>query len=144
MVSSYAAFALQKAIDVALSADATLLALLGSGNNECIISNPVQSHPPLPYIVLGDHTSTSFDTKTRSGNETTLNLHVFSQSGDNEECSTIIDRIVTVLNYQNLTMTGQSLCLLRFDDFATIQIEDTDNLKTFHGILRFKAITQVS
>jgi|DEB19_MinimDraft_3_1074340.scaffolds.fasta_scaffold00464_3 hypothetical protein len=143
-MAAFSAFQIQKAIDAVLVADSTLLALLGSGTSASIVANPVQSNPVFPYVAYGDSLSSEWSTKSKAGAETTIDLHVFSQTGDQEQCAAIMDRLHTLLHFADLTVTGNSIVFIMWDSFATIQIDDTDERITFHGIIRFKAITQAN
>lgn len=143
-MSAFSAFQIQKAIDAVLIADATLLAMLGSGTSAGIVANPVQSNPVLPYITYGDPIAIDWGTKSKAGADTTIDLHVFSETGDPEECANIIDRIHTLLHFANLTVSGNALVFIKWDDFSTIQTESTDERITYHGIIRFRAVTQAN
>ena len=143
-MSAFSAFQIQKAIDAVLTADATLLAMLGAGTSAGIVANPAQSNPSFPFISYGDPIAVDWGTKSRAGADTTVDLHVFSQTGDPEQCANIIDRIHTLLNFADLTVSGNSLVFIKWDDFSTIQLESTDERITYHGITRFRAVTQAN
>ena len=143
-MGAISAFQLQKAIDATLIADSTLLALLGTGTSASIVANPVQSNPVFPYISFGESISNEWTTKTKNGAETTIDLHVFSQTGDQEQCAAILDRIHTLLHFADLTVSGNSLVFIIWDSFSTSMVDDTDERITFHGIIRFRAITQAN
>jgi hypothetical protein len=140
-MSHYSAFQLQKAIYTALTNNAVLTALLGDGSDG-VVSNPAQCEQlAFPYIVIGDHTARSWNTKSKSGAELTLTIHAFSESGDNEEVCTLLDQVIGTLDKQQLSVSGHYLVLMRWDDFATTLIESTEERVTFHGVVRFRAIT---
>lgn len=137
-------FKLQKAIDSILSADSTLLNLLGDDSSAGIVANPVVQKPAFPYVVYGNSSSISWDTNSTIGAETTIDIHVFSQSGDQEECATIMERIKNLLHRASPSISGEAVVFLVWDDFDTIEREATESLVTYHGISRFKAVTQAA
>lgn len=137
-MSGYPGEALQAGIYAALKADGTLMGAIDD------IYDHVPSNSPFPYLVIGEMNATNFDDKTSDGADTTFNLHVFSRKRDKREVHQIFSHIHDVLHNgeSNVTVSGHTLILIRWDNFATIVRENTDNMITYHGIMRYRALTR--
>ena len=66
---------------------------------------------------------------------------MFSRSGDNEESEDILNDVHRVLHNINMSVTNHELVFFKYDDFSAVEREKTDNLITFHGMIRFRAKT---
>lgn len=141
-MAGFSGFEVVKAIDGVISVDATLLALLGAGTSAGIVSNPQESEPAFPYIMIGDYTASAFDTKDKHGSEVMATLHVWSQSGDPEECNNILKRLHILLHDVQLTVASNDFLLILWDGLSEIVRDTTDGLLTYHGIIRFRCITR--
>ena len=134
---------LQVAVDTALRADATLIALLADGVDG--IYDGVPQDSVFPYVVIGDDTVRPFDTMTEDGAEATLTIHTWdSPDADSDQIGfsttkQIMSAIVDALDQATLSVTGHTLVLLRFEFSHTFL--DPDGL-TRHGVQRFRALTQ--
>lgn len=108
-----------------------------------VFSNPAElSEITYPYAQVGDHTTTDWSSKSFDGVEITTTLHVYTQTGDNDSAEDLLDDIHRILHKQQsfMPLTGFDLVLIRFDNFATVMLEKTDNLLTHHGVMRFRAL----
>jgi len=146
-MGGYSLFEIQKAIDAILSVDTTLLAMLGTGTKASIYDNPsqaLQDNVDFPYIVYASNTAIPFDTKTFNGTEATITISAYSETGDKEEASNIIQRLHTLLHNQDLTVEDNNLVFCLWDGLSMVEPEDDDNLILQHGVIRFRIKTTES
>lgn len=129
-------WSLQQAVHTALRGDAALTNLVADR-----IFDHVPQGTPFPYIVIGEATAESFDTKTEDGQEQTLTIHSWSRHRGLLEAKEIMAAVTDALDQQSLSIAGHDLVLLRFVFARTLR--DPDGL-TRHGVQRFRAITQRS
>jgi hypothetical protein len=141
-MAGFSGFEVIKAIDAVVSADATLLAMLGAGTNAGIVSNPQESEPAFPYIVIGDYSASAWDTKDKNGAEVLATIHAWSQSGDPEQCSNILSRLHFLLHNAQLSVASNDFLLILWDGLTDIIKDNSDGLFTYHGVIRFKCITR--
>jgi len=124
-------FALQTTIYNALNVSAITTTL------NCGVYDEVIEGNPYPFITLGEETTVDYSTKTATGSETTINIHIWSQYKGSKETKNILDKIHDLLHDSNLTVTGFNLINLRFE-YSDI-MRDPDGI-TRHGVMRFRAI----
>lgn len=134
-MSGFAQNQIQAAVFVALSNDKGLTALLGNNDVHDWAGLPIN----FPCVTIGDDTAKDWDGCTFDGQETTLTIHSWSQGEGRKVVKTIMENVYRVLHRSNLVITGQNLVLC-LCEFATTSI-DPDGT-TFHGVQRFRIITQ--
>lgn len=126
--------ALQQAVVTALGASSALTAIVG---------DRVYDAPPrnaaFPYVSFGQVSVADWSTGTETGAEHQLVLDAWSRAAGKRECHAILDAIDTALNDAALTLAGNALVNLRFQ-FADVR-RDPDGI-TFHGVIRFRAVTE--
>jgi hypothetical protein len=131
------AIALRTAIHDALSADATLLALLGAGR--------IYDTPPrevaLPYLTLGEMRLSDISGDGGATLEHQLTLHAWSQQGGHKEAHAIAGALLAALDDAPLALSGHRLVQLRFS-LADIRREKDG--RTYHALVRFRAVTEPS
>jgi len=129
------ALALQQAVVTALAASAPLVAIVG---------NRIYDAPPrnaaFPYVSFGPASIADWSTGTETGAEHQLVLDAWSREAGKKQCYAILDAIAAALNDTALSLAGNALVNLRFQ-FADIR-RDPDGI-TFHGVIRFRAVTEV-
>jgi hypothetical protein len=129
-----ATFALQKAVWAALVADAATGALIG---------DRIYDQPPrnvvFPYATIGPATVTDWSTGSEDGSEHRLTLHAWSRERGLSECHAIVAALRTALHDATLSLDGHALVNLRFETAEARR--DPDGI-TFHGVLRFRAVTE--
>jgi hypothetical protein len=127
---------LQKAIFAALAADAELAALIGDPPR-------VYDDPPgasaLPAVQIGDGLESDWSTQTEKGAEHDLTIHVWSRGGGRKEARMILARICGVLHVAELTVDDNTLINLRFVSSQVVRESDGE---TYHGIARYRAVTE--
>lgn len=132
---SAASLALRQALHAGLNGYAPLAALLGGPK--------VFDEPPrtvaFPYVTLGDAETSDWSTATETGHEHRLVLHVWSRQGGQREAQLIAAEIMAALEVLDLDPLGQRLVNLRF---ATSDIRRDEDGRTWHGVVRFRAVTE--
>lgn len=121
----------RNAIYSTLNDDATLSGLISG------VYDDVPEGTAYPYVVLGDDTAINFGSKTKDGNEHTLNIDIWSRYRGKKESVQIMERIYTLLHNVDISLSGASLINIR-QEFNTILV-DADGI-TRHGIMRFRAV----
>ena len=132
-MSNFSYFTLQKAIYQTLSGDSTLLAMVNA-----VYDRPPQGSP-YPYITIGESTVSDWSSKTTAGTEEIVKLHIWSRNGGRKETASIMERVYQLLHQASLTVTGQTLILIRFMS-SDITLEN-DGF-TYQGIIQFKALLE--
>jgi len=124
-------FALQTTIYNALNVSAITTTL------SCGVYDEVIEGNTYPFITLGEETTIDYSTKTATGSETTVNIHIWSQYKGSKQTKEIMDKVHDLLHDSNLSVTGFNLINLRFE-YSDI-MRDPDGI-TRHGVMRFRAI----
>jgi hypothetical protein len=129
-----ATLALQKAIYAALVADEGVGVLIGDR-----IYDIAPRNAAFPYVTLGRVSEIDWSTGTEDGAEHRLTLDVWSRQHGKSECHAIAAAIRTALNDAALPLDGHALVGLRCQSIDTQR--DPDGI-TFHGVMRFQAVTE--
>jgi len=130
-----AATALRAAIHDALIADAALSALLGGPN----VYDEVPRETAFPYVTLGECRVTDWSTGSEAGEEHQLTLHAWSRQGGHREAHEIAGALLQALDDAPLMLEGQHLVNLRF---ALADIRREADGRTYHALVRFRAVTE--
>ncbi len=134
---TYSAWALQKGAYERLAADTGLTTLLGGPR----IYDDVPRKAPFPYLTLGPVSTADWSTGTEAGGVHDLVVHIWSRSDGKRETLAIIEAVGDALHEAALTLDGHHLVNLRFE-FADAR-RDPDGF-TYHGVVRFRAVTEPS
>lgn len=130
-----APLALRRALHAALNGYGPLVAALGGPK--------VYDEPPrtaaFPYVTLGDAQTSDWSTGSSTGHEHALTLHVWSRQGGQSEAHVVAGELIAALEAVPLDPEGQHLVNLRF---ATADIRREADGRTWHGIVRFRAVTE--
>ncbi|NMN58378.1 hypothetical protein FHT36_002280 [Xanthobacter sp. SG618] len=129
------ALALRAAIHAALVTDAALVALLGAPR----IHDVPPGDADFPFVTLGEAVVADWSTATEAGTEQALTLHVFSRSGGRAEAFAIAARLQAVLHDAALALEGHRLANLRA---TTAEVRRESDGRTFHALVRFRAVTE--
>ena len=124
-------FQLQTAIYTALNVSAITTTL------SCGVYDEVIEGNTYPFITLGEETTIDYSTKTATGGETTINIHIWSQYKGSKQTKEIMDKVHDLLHDSNLSVTGFNLINLRFEYSDIMRYPDGI---TRHGVMRFRAI----
>jgi hypothetical protein len=129
--------ALRAAIHDALVADAALSAALGGAK--------IYDEPPrdaaFPYVTLGDARIVDASVDDGTTQEHLLTLHAWSRQGGHREAHVIAGALLQALDDAPLTPAGHRLVNLRFT-LADIRRESDG--RTYHALVRFRAVTEPS
>jgi hypothetical protein len=127
--------ALRAAIHTALTGHAPLLAILGGPK--------IYDEPPataaLPYVTLGEARVSDYSAGDEPGEEHQLTLHAWSRQGGHREAHIIAGTLLQALDDAPLAPAGHHLVNLRFS-LADIRREADG--RTYHAVLRFRAVTE--
>ncbi|RFC64223.1 DUF3168 domain-containing protein [Fulvimarina endophytica] len=126
---------LQKSIFRTLTADPGLTGLLGGPK----VFDRRPERAAFPYLTLGRTAVVDWSTGTEDGSEHILTLHVWAKGGGKQETYAIMDRVSETLNDAALPLEGHHLVNLQLQ-FAEARQEPES--ATYHGILRFRAVTE--
>jgi hypothetical protein len=130
-----ASAALRAAVHDALTADASLSSLLGGPK---IYDEPPRS-AAFPYVTLGETRVADYSTGTEAGEEHQLVLHAWSRQGGTREVHLIAGALLQALDDAPLTLTDHHLINLRF---AVADIRREADGRTYHALVRFRAVTE--
>jgi hypothetical protein len=130
-----ASAALRAAIHDALVADGQLTAVLGGPR--------VYDEPPraaaFPYVTLGEARVADFSTGSEPGEEHQLTLHAWSRQGGHREAHLIAGALLQALDDAPLTIADHRLVNLRF---AVADVRREADGRTYHALVRFRAVTE--
>jgi Protein of unknown function (DUF3168) len=130
-----AAWALQQAIHAALTADAGLLALLGGTR----VYDDVPTRAEFPYVTFAPGEERDWSTGSEDGTEHVVRLNVWSRAGGRKETMAILSVLRALLHDGGLSLTGHRLVNLRHE---TSDVRRASDGETYHGMVRFRAVTE--
>lgn len=132
---SSAAAALRAAIHDTLNADGALIALLGGPK--------VYDEPPkaaaFPYVTLGEARILSAADGDAPLEEHQLTLHVWSRQGGHTEAHLVTGALMQALDDAPLPLPAHRLVNLRF---ALADVRREADGRTYHAVVRFRAVTE--
>jgi hypothetical protein len=130
-----ASAALRAAVHDALTADAALTSLLGGPK---IYDEPPRS-AAFPYVTLGETRIADYSTGTEAGEEHQLTLHAWSRQGGHKEAHLIAGALLSALDEAPLTLADNHLVNFRF---AVADVRREADGRTYHALVRFRAVTE--
>ncbi|MBI5113036.1 MAG: DUF3168 domain-containing protein [Rhodovulum sp.] len=130
-----AAAALRSAVRSALVADGARVALLGGAR---VYDEPPR-HVAHPYVTLGEARTTAHAPGDDGGEEHQLTLHAWSNQGGHREAHLIAGALLQALDDAPLTLAGHRLVNLRF---ALADVRRESDGRTYHALVRFRAVTE--
>lgn len=125
---------LQKAVFDALAGEAALTALVGQR-----IHDHAPANVAFPYITFGRTSLYDWSTGTESGTEQLFTLHVWSKAKGRKEVLEIMEIARARLADAALALDEHHLVNLRLQFSEARHDED---LSVYHGLLRFRAVTE--
>jgi hypothetical protein len=127
--------ALRAAVHDALAADSGLHAALGGKR--------VYDEPPrgalLPYVSIGEARVTDASVDDGPTQEHQITLHARSRQGGQGEAHLIAGAVLQALDDAPLALTGHRLVNFRF---AVADIRRESDGRTYHALVRFRAVTE--
>jgi hypothetical protein len=130
-----ASAALRAAVHDALAANTPLTSLLGGPK---IFDQPPRS-AVFPYVTLGEARLSDFSTGDAPGAEHALTLHAWSRQGGHKEAHMIAGAVLQALDDAPLTLADHHLVNLRF---AVADVRREADGRTYHALVRFRAVTE--
>ena len=132
-MTNFSYYTLQQSVYQLLSGDSTLLSMVSA-----VYDRPPQGSA-YPYVTIGESTISDWSTKTTTGTEQILTLHVWSRNGCRKEAALIMERVYNLLHQASMSVTGQTLVQIRFVS-GDILLENDGY--TYQGIIRFRAFLE--
>lgn len=130
----------QTAMYGVLSADATLLALAAGG-----VHNDVPDGQVYPHVLISKPTETARNTfggPTQGiGRKVIARAHVYSRYQGDTEASSILSRIVTLLDFQPIAVSGFSSATWEYEGGRGM-VEAVEKIETRHFIGEFCVTVQ--
>ena len=130
-----ASAALRAAVHDALAADSALTALLGGPK--------VYDEPPraaaFPYVTLGETRIADWSTGDSGGQEHQLTLHAWSRQGGHAQAHLIAGALLQALDDAALPLAEHRLVNFRF---AVADVRREGDGRTYHALVRFRAVTE--
>jgi hypothetical protein len=123
---------IQQAIYSALTADATLMALING------VFDTVDQNTDPPYITIGESASAPDDLLQETGAQETPTLQVWTKDSGMMALKQIMARVYTVLHRQPLTVSGTQTVECRCELSDTLREPDGE---TRRGVMRFRITT---
>lgn len=130
-----AATALRAAVHDALTSDTPLTAVLGGPR---IYDEPTATSA-FPYVTLGEMRIADFSAGDETGLEHQLTLHGWSRQGGHREAHAIAGALLQALDDAPLSLVGHRLVNFRF---ATADVRREADGRTYHAVVRFRAVTE--
>jgi hypothetical protein len=127
--------ALRVAVHDALMSDARVTSVLGGPK--------IYDEPPraavFPYVTLGEARIADFSAGSERSEEHQLTLHAWSRQGGHREAHVITGALMQALDDAPLVLAGHHLVNFRF---AVADVRREGDGRTYHALLRFRAVTE--
>lgn len=133
---SSSGWALQTAVYDRLTSAAGVTGLLGGPK----VYDEVPRAAEFPYLTIGQSSARDWSTGGEDGEEHTLTLHVWSRANGRRQVQEIMGTVRAALHDAALSLTGYRLVNLR-QEFCEAR-RDNDDGETYHGLMRFRAVTE--
>ena len=127
---------LQQAIYSALIVDGAVKSLVG---DPARLFDDVPPDTVFPYVTLGEISTSDWSTSTERAFEHRVTLHAWSRYGGRKEVKDVMAAINDALHDASLSLTGHRLIDIFFQ--ASDVFRDPDG-ETYHGVMRYRAITE--
>ena len=103
----------------------------------------VYERPPrsavFPYVPLGEARIANYWTGSEEAEEHQLTLHAWSRQGGHREAHLIAGALLQALDDAALTLDGYHLVNCRF---STADVRRESDGRTYHALVRFRAVTE--
>lgn len=128
--------ALRKAIVTRQRADAAVSAIVGTR----AYGMHVPAGAEWPYTRYGSPLASIYETSKTDGSDSDIIVHAFAKGPGEDECANLCAAVVACLTGDELPLAdGLDLVSL---DWVSTQILDQPEDDGYHGIVRFRAITE--
>jgi hypothetical protein len=137
---------IQDAIYTVLSADSTLAGLSLTANVETVsVFNDVPEGQDYPHVLIARATEVPRHVlggaSSGIGWRNIIRIHVYSRYQGDREALRIWERIVALLNFQALTVSGFTSVLCKVESMRVL-IEDVEKVETRHLVGEFNVTVQ--
>lgn len=126
---------IQTAMYAVLSADSTLQSLATGG-----IHNDIPDGQAFPHVLISRAVETPWHTMGGAsaglGWKDLIRIHVYSRYQGDKEAMEIHERIVALLNYQTLSVTGYTTAICEYEQMRLL-VEDINKIETRHLVGEF-------
>lgn len=119
---------LQQAIFERLENDPILIEMVTAVYDE------VEEGAMMPYVQIGDDTTTPYDTKTDYGENTTLTLHAWSAGPGKAEAKRIMGAMLQAITAAPIVLTGG----FTVEGIEREFLETFNDGQAYHGVCRFR------
>jgi hypothetical protein len=130
-----ASTALRAAVHDALMSDARVTSALGGPK--------IYDEPPreaaFPYVTLGEARIADFSAGAERSEEHQLTLHAWSRQGGHREAHVITGALMQALDDAPLVLADHHLVNFRF---AVADVRREGDGRTYHALVRFRAVTE--
>jgi hypothetical protein len=131
--------AIQTAVYGLLSADATLTSLATGG-----VHNDIPEGAAYPHVLISRATETPYHTfggpTTGVGWSNKIRIHTYSRYQGDKEALEIQGRIVALLNFQPLTVSGYSQPAMVEYTQGRVLVEAIEKIETRHVVTEFDVV----
>jgi Protein of unknown function (DUF3168) len=134
-MTTAASVALRAAVHDALNADAALVSLLGGPK---VYDEPPRS-AAFPYVTLGEARVADYSADGAPGEEHQMTLHGWSRQGGHREAHAIAGALLSALDDAALMLSDHTLINFRF---AVADVRREADGRTYHALVRFRAVTE--
>lgn len=124
--------------DASLAIQTAIFAALAAALTPVKVYDHAPQNQAFPYVTIGDDTQIDWSSKSMRGEEHTLTIHTWSRARGRKYAKELLADIKEALHEVRLTLTGNFNVLTRFDFAQTFLDEDGI---TYHGVIRFRALT---
>lgn len=136
----------QTAIYAVLSADATLEGLSETSTTATVqVYNDAPEGAGYPHVLISRATETPSHTfggpNAGKGWRNIIRIHVYSRYQGDLEAMQIHERIVELLNFQDLTVTGFPKVSIECESMRLL-VEDIEKIETRHLVSEFRVVTR--
>lgn len=137
--------AIYAAVGATLAADTTLTALLAPSilDGGSAVFNDVPENQAYPHIDIGTNAASERAWNTFGGADVGIGfddkvpVHIWSQAQGDLESLTILNRVMALLHFRAVTVTGFPTVLCELENTRCL-IEQADKLETRHVIATFR------
>lgn len=120
---------------------AVYAALIAGGGVGASVYDAVPQDAAYPHVEIGGGSAFDWSAQVMRGEETTIEVHVWSRYRGYKEARTIMGAVKDKLHHVTLTLSGATFVDVRCTDLDLFT--DADGM-TRHGIVRFRALTTVA
>ena len=108
----------------------------------CGVYDDVPRDAAFPYIHLSTPSGIPWDTFGSAGKQRVLQVHIYSTYEGGTEANSIADKVMELLQYQALSVSGHTLCGLQYESDTDASYEDDGGVKVVHRVVSFRVTVQ--